>query len=318
MGYSSRYHVASLAAVFVALAVGILIGAALGSDIVSGTADNLEQDLAEDLDQLRAESSDLEGELEFERSIQSQVYPAIVDGRLTAQTIALVGLGDADTGAFTDDIEAALESTGAELGEVATVREPPDSDALVEALLPDRRPLSREDALRRAAEVAGRSMVGRGPELGDARGVLFSGFSGDSAGIDGVVLVRDARDELSPREAGDIDILESGLIAGIRGAGVRVVAAEAEDADESSVEYFSERGLPTVDNVDRFPGRVALVLALDGADGDFGVKDTADGLLPELVEPPVDEEVGSGAGAGQESGAEDAEARGKRGSAGAD
>ncbi len=300
MGYSSRYHVASLAAVFVALAVGILIGAALGSDIVSGTADNLEQDLAEDLDQLRAENSDLDEELEFERSFQEQVYPAIVDNRLTSQSIALIGLGEADTGASQDEIEAALESTGAELGEVATVREPPDVDALVEALLPERKRMpSRKDALRRAAELAGRSVVGRGPDLGDARGVLLSGFSGDSTGIDGVVLVRETRDDVSPREASEIDILEAGFIEGMSDAGVRVVGAEATDAAVSSVEYFSERGLPTVDNVDQFPGRVALVLALDGADGSFGVKDTADGLLPELVDPPVEQD-GAGSGAGQE------------------
>ena len=36
MGYSARYHVASLAAVFLALAIGILIGAEFGDDVVSG------------------------------------------------------------------------------------------------------------------------------------------------------------------------------------------------------------------------------------------------------------------------------------------
>ena len=43
MGYSGRYHAASLAAVFVALAIGILIGVGLGHKVVSGTTKNLAQ-----------------------------------------------------------------------------------------------------------------------------------------------------------------------------------------------------------------------------------------------------------------------------------
>ena len=34
MGYSARYHAASLAAVFLALAIGILIGVGLGDNVV--------------------------------------------------------------------------------------------------------------------------------------------------------------------------------------------------------------------------------------------------------------------------------------------
>jgi len=37
----------------------------------------------------------------------------------------------------------------------------------------------------------------------------------------------------------------------------------------------------SVDNVDTPAGRIALVLALRGARGTFGFKDTADGPLPE-------------------------------------
>ena len=42
-------------------------------------------------------------------------------------------------------------------------------------------------------------------------------------------------------------------------------------------------GIATVDNVEQAPGQVALVFALLGADGDFGVKEDADSLLPDLL-----------------------------------
>ena len=101
MGYSSRYHVASLAAVFIALAIGILIGAALGSDVVSGTAENLEEDLSEDLDQVRAENAGLREELDFEVRFSERLAPAVMADRLAAQDIGLIGLGDIDTSTLT-------------------------------------------------------------------------------------------------------------------------------------------------------------------------------------------------------------------------
>jgi hypothetical protein len=41
-----------------------------------------------------------------------------------------------------------------------------------------------------------------------------------------------------------------------------------------------------VDSVDLTSGKVAMVFALLGAEGDFGVKETADRLLPDLLPAP--------------------------------
>lgn len=285
MGYSSRYHVASLVAVFVALAIGILIGAALGSDVVSGTAESLEEQLSEDLDQVRAENADLREQLEFERGFAGQIAPALVADRLAGQEVALIGLGDADTAALAEDIEAALDPSGARLTQVGNLRVPPDAAALVDALAPGR---ERPDPA--AVELAGRRvarMLARPGEL-DAglRGTLFSRFSGDSARLEAVVLARGAPPDLDEREAERAAALERGLADGLAAEGVRVAGAERTDADPSSIDHLAGLGAATVDNVDQLAGRVALVLALEGANGTFGTKESADSLLPELIGPP--------------------------------
>ncbi len=41
--------------------------------------------------------------------------------------------------------------------------------------------------------------------------------------------------------------------------------------------------MSTVDDVDQAAGKVSLVYVLDGARGDFGTKDAAASLLPELL-----------------------------------
>ncbi len=288
MGYSSRYHVASLAAVFIALAVGILIGASLGSDVISGAADRLEEDLSSDLDQVRAENADLRDELAFEERFSAELAPAVMADRLAAEEFALIGLGDIDTTTMRDDVEGALEPAGGTLTLVGSVQEPPDADALTEQLLSSSE--RRDDgAVELAAERAGRLLAGGGELPSELISTLMSEFSGNPQGLDGVVIARSRPAELSGREAEETEQLEVGLIRGLVDAGVRVVGAEREDTEPSSIEFFDSQGLASVDNIDQLPGKVALVLALDGADGSYGVKETADSLLPDLIDPSTTE-----------------------------
>src|ERR687896_2533209 len=93
MGYSSRYHAASLAAVFLALAIGILIGVEFGDDVVSGTSRSLEESLQSDLEDARGEADELRGELEQEQAFGDAAYPALVEGRLREDRVGLVAIG---------------------------------------------------------------------------------------------------------------------------------------------------------------------------------------------------------------------------------
>jgi hypothetical protein len=288
VGYSARYHAASLAAVFIALAVGVLIGAGFGSDLVSGTAEDLEASLETDLDESRQQVDELETALETERQFSEAVAPAVVANRLRGREVAVLALGELDP-ALDDDIRAALEPAGATVKEVAVVREPPDTGAAAEVVREQRGDDEpRGAALTRAAEQAGRALVRGGDRFADLRGALFSRYSGEPGDIDGVVVVRRRPEELSPRDAADTDRLEEGLIDGIRSLGppdVAIVGVERTDTDPSSIQFFTDRDAASVDNLDQLPGRVALVYSLEGAQGAFGVKETADALLPDLLAP---------------------------------
>lgn len=298
MGYSSRYHAASLAAVFLALAVGILIGVGFGSDIVSGTADDLEASLASDLDDARAQADELEAELDAERDYSTAVYPAVVAGDLEGDRVALIGLGGLDAG-LADSIEAAVEPAGATLAEVAVVRVPPDLDSLASLVQGNRsRAVSRggDEELLALAERAGRRLVRGGAGFDALRGTLLSRFSGAPGGIDGVVVVRQRPSDLEPGEEVTSELLEGGLIDGLDATAGAVVGAEAAAADPSAIEFFEASGLASIDSVDRIAGKVALVYALDGAAGSFGIKETADSLLPDLLPAGRDDSPAPGEG----------------------
>lgn len=280
MGYSARYHAASLIAVFVALAVGILIGVGLGENVVSNTEENLRESLEGDLNEARADADELGAELDREREFASRAYPALVGDRLTNRRVGVIAFGDLGAD-VSDDVEAALDPTGAELAEVIVLRVPPDLAGLSQDLRGTRfaRVDRRPEQLDRLAEVLGRQLVrGSGGLLGRTRDVLLARSSGERAPLDGVVLFREEP------AIGESERFQAGIVEGVRGAGPDVVAVERTDS-ETSVPFFSGLDVTTVDDVDLTAGRVAMVFGLRGADGNFGVKDTADRLLPELLEP---------------------------------
>lgn len=284
MGYSARYHAASLAAVFLALAVGIVIGAGLGKDVVSGTTESLEESLQEDVEAARERVGELDAELARERDFTAEAYPALVGGVLRGESVALIALGELSD-ELTDDVEAALAPTGARVVEVAVVRLPPNL-AAAEGLrgspgrLPDDRARAEELGRR-----VGRELISGGPLLREVKEDLFTRYSGRPGEVDEVVLARQAPQELDPRDEEIAGRYEAGILAGVRDSEARAVGVEQSGSEPSSVELFDSGGISTVDSVDLTSGKVAAVFALRGAEGNFGIKETADRLLPDLLAP---------------------------------
>jgi hypothetical protein len=285
MGYSSRYHAASLAAVFLALAIGILIGVGFGDNVLSNTKKDLEASLTGDLEAARSKSDQLAGQLHRSDEFAQAVYPGLVGGELRGQRIGVLALGGLDDG-LSAAIEDALQSTGGRLVAVAVVSEPPDLGSLGSALGETRLfdIETNSDSAEALGKGVGRQFVLGGDLLDTVKSRLLSRASGHFGGVDGVIVVRQ-QPELDPQDRTVTGRLESGLLDGIAQTGVRVVGVEGSETDPSSISFFSSHDLSTVDDIDLVSGQVAMVFALLGAEGNFGVKETADRLLPDLLTP---------------------------------
>ncbi|HET8975787.1 MAG TPA: copper transporter [Solirubrobacterales bacterium] len=285
MGYSARYHAASLAAVFLALAVGILIGAGLGDNVLSDTEENLRESLQNDIEEARGDADEMAEQLDRERAFASRAYPALVSETLRNRAIGVVALGELPP-EVAANVEDALDPTGAELAEVVVVRQPPDAAALADEL---GQPFAQADEdngqlEELGARIGGQLVRGRGKQLDAVRDVVFARASGEGGPLDGVVIVRGSKEP--DDDEGRTKAFNAGLIEGLADTEVATVAVERSDVAESAIPFFAPFDVATVDSVDLTSGRAALVFTLLGAEGSFGIKGTANALLPELLERP--------------------------------
>jgi hypothetical protein len=284
MGYSGRYHATSLIAVFLALAIGILIGAEFGGDALTSTRKNLEHSLVGNLQDARSRADDLSGELGRTNEFADRVYPVLVRERLEGKRVAIVALGGLPSD-VTGAVEDALGPTGAKLVGVGVVREPVDLSGLAGDLAKTRFADIRRnpDSLTALGVGVGRQLVRGGtlPEV--VRGQIFSRASGNFGALDGVIVVRQQPQDMGPVQRSTAGQLEAALLSGITATRTPAVGIETSSAEPSSISFFQSSDLSSVDDVELTAGKLALIFSMLGAEGSFGVKGSADRLLPDLL-----------------------------------
>ena len=292
--FTFRYHVVSLAAVFVALVVGILVGIGISG---RGFVDRSErQQLQNQIDDLRNQRDDVIAQLAFSQKRQkaaqdyvASTYRAVMSERLRGKRIAVLFVGhvDPDLRANVDDTLSAADAPAAL--RVRALKTPVDPAALDAVLT--KRPAFAQYSGNAKLEDLGRALgeefvVGGDTPLWTALSdLLVEERTGPPRRpADGVIVVRSA----SPQQGPTARLL-SGLYAGLAAGGVPVVGVEATKTTPSAVGTYAHAGFSSVDDVDILEGRVALALLLSGADpGHYGIKQSAStGYLPQVEPLPV-------------------------------
>ena len=291
--FDLRYHVASLAAVFLALVIGILVGVGISDRGYVDRAQRglLEQRIAKlqsDLSDARQHADNLSAQQRATQAFVTDTYPELMANRLRGKSIALVFLGPVDA-----QIQASLEQALADAAasgwvRVRALRLPLDIRQIDKTL-------AGEPALARY--VGGARLPALGKRLAEefalggraplwttlAEQIVAERTGSERRPADGVVVVRTAGKQYD----GTASFL-AGFYSGLIAAPVPVVGVETTNASQSAVTSFQRNGISSVDDVDEEIGRFALTLLLDGAKaGHYGVKPSAkDGVLPPLDTAP--------------------------------
>ena len=286
--FDLRYHVASLAAVFLALVIGILVGVGLSDRGVVAKARRglLEQRIAkleDDLRGARTRAEELAAQQRATQAFVDQTYPALMANRLRGKRIALVFLGPANA-RIRSELEQALRDAHARgWVRVRALQLPLDVPRIDQAL-------AAKPALRRYVGDARLPALGRAlaEELAAggeaplwstlAEHIVEERSGSDTRAADGVIVAFTAASQYD----GTARFLK-GFYKGLIAAPVPVVGVAAADAEGSTI-AFKRNGISSVDDVNDPTGRFAVALLLEGAKaGHYGVTATAgDGVLPPL------------------------------------
>jgi hypothetical protein len=284
--FDLRYHVASLAAVFVALVIGIFVGVGLSGRGFVNDAER--KNFEARIDELQAgrDSAEAAAKSAARRgdaldAFADTTYTSLVRRRLAGTNVGVVFVGSVDQG-LAGTIRRTVADAGGRVVRMRALRVPLDPDAVDQALRgdPDTRDLAGKDRRTRLGNAIARELVqgGQTPVLDRLSSVLVEEQLGLSkAPLDAVVVARPTR----PQQGETQDFLR-GLYSGIATANVPSVGVEESNARPSAVPPFRAAGLATVDPVDTAVGEVALVFLLEGArPGSYGLgEDAVDGVLP--------------------------------------
>ena len=61
---------------------------------------------------------------------------------------------------------------------------------------------------------------------------------------------------------------------------IPIIGVEKSNVNYSYISGYKDLDISTVDNVDMTIGKVAMILAMEGIGGHYGIKNTADGVIP--------------------------------------
>jgi hypothetical protein len=293
--FDYRYHALSLAAVLLALAVGVVIGVAIGdSNLVSSAKSGIVHDLSSEVSGAQHQADQLRAQLNGEEEFVNDLYPIAVHGLLSGRNVGLVFLGS-PSNRLNGLVRNAVTQAGGDLVTVVAVREPLDLAGLARAaagthfaaLGAAASPAGRK-LVARFGGIVGRQLVSGGQLAGRAllsreRGPLLSAFDGQLGRLAGLVVVRAQPAGMTAQQLEASRAFESGLLDGAGTSGVPRVGAELSSTQPSQVPWYQAHNISSVDDLDAIAGQAALVYALTGSRGAYGIKPTADSLLPNVV-----------------------------------
>jgi Copper transport outer membrane protein, MctB len=275
--FDLRYHVASLAAVFIALVIGILVGVGLSG---RGVLREAERDsLQAEIDRLNRQSElqqERIDELAAAAEYESATYDAVMDGRLDGKRVALVFAGPVD-GGVRANVEETLERAGGTVARTRSLKVPMDALEIQDAIADVPGAPSRVEEVGR---VLARELLdgGETPLWNELQQlIVLEQPPGPPGPMDGVVIMRNA----DPQSGATARFL-AGFYGGLAAAGVPAVAVETTGVAEadSALPVFERHRFSSVDNIDTETGRLSLAVLLSGAErGRYGLNGE-DGYVP--------------------------------------
>ncbi len=288
-----KYHIASIVAVFLALGIGILVGTALignnVNDVIVEEQNRMFEQLKADLYKMRYDNRAAKEEIAFYKSsielnkeFNKAILPVLTGDKLEGKQIAVV---DTNSSSLHNDWIEALRNAGATITSVTSILEGLEleddnkrKEISTKLMINDTsaRTLARDISTEIAAGIyCGQNMENL--KYFEHQGIIK--ISGDYGVPVDIVIIAGGSNTNQREQCENID---TQIINYFIKNGVPVLGVEESDAKFSYMKQYQKQKITTVDNVDMISGQFSLVMAAGGIDGNYGIKSTAQRLIPAL------------------------------------
>lgn len=288
-----RYHVYSIAAVFLALAIGMIIGTSMDGFSPASKSErkiieryeNAAKDLKVEIEKASYEASKSKEIIAKTENLISFTQPYFIADKLMWRNAALVVTSDNEK--EIKSIRKSLEVAGIYISSITAINTEfdfQDSDNIKKVLIKCHIIPPEEDA-----EIINKfiTVLSNTIEMGNHKDLTsimekagVASFDGDYTKENKLIVLIGGSSKL----LGIPNTFDKIFITQTKDSGAQIVGVEPSNAKFSYINAWAKAGISTVDNIDQSIGRMSLVYALMGEDGQYGIKPTADRLYPSAME----------------------------------
>lgn len=286
-----KYYIVLIMTMFLSIGVGIFVGFNIeNNDMIENSQAALAEQIELEFSKLRDENKSLLDELSRltkERNtyetINRIMYKELTKDKLAGMKVAIIQLGDSYD---YQDMRNTLEAAGAEVTSWQIMKNSAFDVKKLQNDILAWLPAERDNTREPYRWLAQQTVYGleQGLETDIYKMIVKKGY------IEPIVDIKSIPDFIILAVGGFQDEqLETEFVRAVKQTDIPVVAVEQEAVSNSHMQIYKKEDISTIDNVDSFTGKLSLIAVIRGVQGHFGVKPSADNIMPDSMEEPEQE-----------------------------
>lgn len=281
---SMRFYIISIVSIFAALGIGIFIGFTIDTqdfiiDQNHSITDMLESQFEVIFNEnqvLKDNEKILYEENRYKDEYIENSYYFIIKDKLKGLNVAIIETND---DYITSGIGRDLELAGAKIGNVTTLNNSIIDKEQLNKFFENLNIFIPKDSVESAITIITESIISgeSSPLLNYLSDDDFIRAAGNyNEEIDFLILCGGSFNESSKR----INKVDKLVIDIGRKYNIPIIGIEKSNVNYSYISRYKDFNISTIDNIDMIIGKVALILAMEGNPGNYGIKITADSVIP--------------------------------------
>lgn len=275
--FDMRYHIASLVAVFLALALGILVGTSIvNNNVLENQQRKLIDNINASIKKVKVENSALNDQVSSYGDFEEAIFPNLVKGKLKNKNIAIITFEGNNDRELESRAENWLNLAGAKTSSISINSKAFDfnKEEIKELLkyLPDAKdPDIKQDVINQVFAELAAGKNNAVVSFLEKKGYLDRGGQLKTP-IAGIVF-------LISSNLKNVDKNQVSIAMG-SSARISTVIAEPSTTLPTSLSPFVSAKLSTIDNIDYPSGGYSAIYVLLGKKGNYGFKEDAQKISP--------------------------------------